>query len=329
MRILITGGAGFIGHNVVRLLEEQGHECCILDTCTDYGFVPKAELDYLMAERRSQISTEIKLIDIRDQTLVDAAFRAFKPTVVIHMASLPRQKIVNENPIIGSDVMVNGLLNLLEQSRKHQIDKFVYISSSMVYGNYKNNVKELATCDPIGSYGIMKYMGEKLVADYARQQYFNHVIIRPSAVYGERDIEDRVVSKFITTAIRGGTLRVNGADEVLDFTHVQDTAQGIVLAATNDVSNNRIYNITCSSRRQYTLKNAAELAIAIVGNGNLELADRDINFPTRGRLSITHAYFDLGYRPQINIEEGFRRYYKWYQDHPFLIAQNNQDKNAN
>ena len=90
MRILITGGAGFIGHNVVRLLEEQGHECCILDTCTDYGFVPKAELDYLMAERRSQISTEIKLIDIRDQILVDAAFRAFKPTVVIHMASLPR-----------------------------------------------------------------------------------------------------------------------------------------------------------------------------------------------------------------------------------------------
>ena len=71
------------------------------------------------------------------------------------------------------------------------------------------------------------------------------------------------------------------------------------------------------------------MAIAIVGNGNLALADRDINFPTRGRLSITHAYFDLGYRPQINIEEGFRRYYKWYQDHPFLIAQNNQDKNAN
>jgi nucleoside-diphosphate-sugar epimerase len=75
---------------------------------------------------------------------------------------------------------------------------------------------------------------------------FDYTIIRPSAVYGEWDVEDRVVSKFMTMAMRGETLKVKGADEVLDFTYVEDTAQGIVLAATLDRANSQIYNITRS-----------------------------------------------------------------------------------
>ena len=318
MKFLVTGGAGFIGHNVVRILESQGHECIIIDTCTDYGFIPKEELTYLVDNRLKRINTQIRKIDIREDVFVDTIFKTYRPDVVIHMASFPRQKVVEQNPVLASDVMSNGLINLLEKSKKYAVKKFVYISSSMVYGNFEADVDDTAQCNPIGQYGIMKFMGEKLVEDYSRRGCFEHVIIRPSAVYGEWDVEDRVVSKFMTKAMRGETLKVNGPDEVLDFTYVEDTAMGIVLAATKDQANGSIYNITRSEQRQWNLKDAAELAIKIAGQGSLEVAPRDLSFPKRGRLDISRAVRELGYAPKINVEEGFQRYYDWYSQNPIL-----------
>jgi len=195
----------------------------------------------------------------------------------------------------------------------HKIKRFVYISSSMVYGDFESDVTEDAVCKPIGQYGIMKYMGEKLVEDYARQHGFEYVIIRPSAVYGELDVEDRVVSKFMLGAMRGETLKVKGAGEVLDFTYVEDAALGIVQATLSKNSANKIYNITRSAERQYTLKDAAELAISIAGQGKIEIQDRDLNFPKRGRLNIDRAINDFAYNPTVNVEEGFRRYYEWFK----------------
>jgi nucleoside-diphosphate-sugar epimerase len=318
MKILVTGGAGFIGHNVVRILEQQGHECIVIDTCTDYGFIPKEELNYLVTNRLNRIKSKIRLIDIREGQFVDTIFKTYEPDVVIHMASFPRQKVVEQNPLLASDVMSNGLINLLEKSKQHKVKKFVYISSSMVYGDFSTDVLEAHPCRPQGQYGIMKLMGEKLVEDYHRLGAFDYTIIRPSAVYGEWDVEDRVVSKFMTTAMRGETLKVKGADEVLDFTYVEDTAQGIVLAATKDIANGKVYNITRSDEQQYTLKDAAELAIRIAGKGTLEIQDRDLSFPKRGRLSIMRAQRDLGYSPQVGVEEGFQRYYDWYSQNPTL-----------
>ena len=318
MKYLITGGAGFIGHNVTRFLEQQGHECTVVDTLTGYGFIPQAEINYLVDHRTRRMTAEVYKIDIRQQLKLDDLMEVTQPDVVIHMASYPRQKVVEQDPALASEVMSTGLINLLESSKKHNVKKFVYISSSMVYGDFTADVTEYAVCTPIGQYGIMKLMGEHLVKDYARCGCFDHVIIRPSAVYGEWDVEDRVVSKFMTKAMRGETLKVNGADEVLDFTYVEDTAMGITLAATVDRANGNIYNITRSDDRMWTLKEAAELAIKIAGQGDLICADRDLSFPKRGRLDITKAVAHLGYRPTVSVEEGFQRYYNWYQSNPVL-----------
>jgi nucleoside-diphosphate-sugar epimerase len=239
---------------------------------------------------------------------------AYNPSVIVHMASFPRQKVVESCPAIASEVMATGLIHLLEAATRNKIQKFVYISSSMVYGDFETVVTEDAVCKPIGQYGIMKYMGEKLVEDYARRTGMEYVIIRPSAVYGELDVEDRVVSKFVLNAMRGKTLKVNGPDEVLDFTYVEDTAMGIALAATTEKANGNIYNITRSSTKICTLADAAELAIKIVGKGDIAMAPRDLSFPKRGRLSIDAAVRDLGYAPKVDIEEGFVRYHRWFQE---------------
>jgi len=313
MKILVTGGLGLIGHNVVQRLESQGHDVVVTDTRTDYGIIPQTEIDYLMSERLKKISgNNIYHIDITDADNFDWLVNKHRPEVVIHMASFPRQKVVNANPAWGSRVMSEGLINVCESAKKHHVSRVVYISSSMVYGDFDDQVEEDYHCRPIGQYGILKLTGEDIVKDYYRRGAFDYAIIRPSAVYGPLDVEDRVVAKFMLTAMRGGILRVNGAGETLDFTYVDDAADGIVAAAILESARNATYNITKS--HSVSLLEAAEMIVKIVGQGTIECRDKDADFPSRGALNITKARAILGYDPQVDVEEGFQNYYKWLSE---------------
>jgi UDP-glucose 4-epimerase len=295
----------------------MGHLVSIMDTKTNYGIIPQDEIDYLMTERRKKIAVDSYIYDrdISDAKSVDHVFNVEQPEIVIHMASFPRQKVVNANPAWGSRVMSEGLLNLLEASDKYEVRKFIYISSSMVYGDFTDDVTEDAICKPQGQYGIMKLAGEWLVKDYTRKTNLVHTIIRPSAVYGPLDVEDRVIAKFMLTAMRGGTLNVNGANETLDFTYVEDAADGIVAAALSDNTENKTYNITKSHSR--TLLEAAQLALKLAGGGTLVVKDKDKDFPSRGALNIDAARKDFGYDPKTDVEEGFEKYYEWLSNSAF------------
>jgi nucleoside-diphosphate-sugar epimerase len=313
-KILVTGGLGFIGHNVTRRLHDQGHEVIVTDICTNYGIVPQDEIDYLTQERRRKLdpATQIYDVDIADQVGMESLMRSHRPDIVIHLASFPRQKVVNVRPQWGSRTMSEGLLNLLELSSQYGVKRFVYISSSMVYGDFADGIREDAECRPQGQYGIMKLAGEWLVRDYTRRGLFDHVIIRPSAVYGELDVEDRVVSKFLLTAMRGGILKVNGESEALDFTHVDDLVDGIVAATFCSAANNNTYNVTRG--RAHNLLDAARLAVEIAGSGTVEIHHRDVNFPSRGSLCIERAQRDFGYDPKIDIKEGLGRCHDWLRE---------------
>jgi nucleoside-diphosphate-sugar epimerase len=190
----------------------------------------------------------------------------------------------------------------------------------MVYGDFADGVKEDAVCKPQGQYGIMKLMGEDLVKDYTRRGCFDHVIIRPSAVYGEYDVEDRVVSKFVLSALRGQPLRVNGANERLDFTHVSDTARGISQAVQSVSAINNTYNITFGTA--HTLENAAHTVVSRVDGPRSEtiISPRDINFPSRGSLDITAARQDFGYNPQVTLEQGLAQYIEWFRKDAYWKA---------
>jgi nucleoside-diphosphate-sugar epimerase len=313
--ILVTGGLGLIGHNVVKKLEDLGYTVVVADTRTNYGIIPQQEIDYLISERLKVISTtRIYRINICDSEGIDWLYNTYKFDAVIHLASFPRQKVVNANPSLGSRVMSEGLLNLLETSIKYQCSRFLYTSSSMVYGDFEDYVTEEAVCRPQGQYGIMKLAGEWLIKDYQRKG-IDYTIFRPSAVYGPLDVEDRVISKFLLTAMRGGVLKVNGVNETLDFTFVNDAASGIVQALISENTKNKTYNITKSHSK--TLHEAAKLAVKLVGKGTIEVKDKDADFPSRGALDITAARTDFGFDPKIDIEEGFEIYYKWLKESPY------------
>jgi UDP-glucose 4-epimerase len=309
MNILVTGGCGLIGHNVVDRLQKLNHTVSIIDNKTNYGIIPQSEIDYLMEERMKKIHSRVYGANIESEQMVDLIIEETKPEVIVHCASFPRQKVVNANPAWGSRVMSEGMINLLESAKKHGVRRFVYISSSMVYGDFTDQVTEDATCSPQGQYGIMKLAGEWLVKDYARRTGMEYVIIRPSAVYGPLDVEDRVVAKFMLTAMRGGALRVNGAGETLDFTYVDDAADGIVAAALEVGAANDTYNITKS--HSVSLLQAAQMVVGIVGKGSIQVKDKDADFPSRGALNINKARAKLGFDPKIDVEQGFHEYFKW------------------
>ena len=310
MKFLVTGGHGLIGHNVVQRLQQQGHEIVIIDIETNYGIIDPAELTYLLEERKKKIlPCEHYNMDIQDKLSLAWLFERHRFDCVIHLASFPRQKVVNADPAWASKTMSEGLINLLELATQNQVQRFLYISSSMVYGDFSDDVTEDAPCRPQGQYGIMKLAGEWLTKDYARRKNMEYVIIRPSAVYGPLDVEDRVVAKFMLTAMRGGTLKVNGAGETLDFTYVDDAADGIVAASTLPQAANKTFNITKS--HSVSLLSAAQMIVDMVGRGSIECRDRDLDFPSRGALNIDQAKKHLGFNPLVDVEQGFAAYHAW------------------
>ncbi len=321
MNILVTGGLGLIGHNIVKKLEDRGHTVVVCDNMTNYGIIPPEEISYLISERRKVITTpHIFEMDILQASMFDYILPKFNIEAIIHLASFPRQKVVNADPAWGSTVMSTGLLVLLEKAAQYNIRRFTYASSSMVYGNFEDYVTEDAICRPQGQYGILKLAGEWLVKDYTRKHGIEHTILRPSAVYGPLDVEDRVISKFLLTAMRGGTLKVNGKTETLDFTYVDDAAEGFVAATLSDKAANGTYNITKS--HSTTLLAAAEMAVKLAGTGIIEVKDKDADFPSRGALDITRARRDFDFNPKVDVAEGFQIYYNWLKNDSYFGVDN-------
>lgn len=310
MKILVTGGAGFIGHNVVAKLEQLGHQCIVIDNKTNYGIIPAKKMFDLHKERKQYYKSPTYKIDLsRGSNKLEEIVSLFKPEIIIHLAGYPRQTFVSQNPRLASDVMIGGTIDLLTCAKRYNVKRFVFISSSMVYGNFTEDIDENGPTNPVGSYGILKLAGERLVKDFCKDIQYN--IIRPSAVYGTRDINERVVNKFFLSALQDMPLLVRGKTEKLDFTFVDDVVDGIILASLNEIHFNKIYNITRSRSR--TLLEAAELVVKIVGRGKIEITDKDSVYPSRSRLKIDKAK-ELGYTPKVDIEDGFKVCYEWIKN---------------
>ena len=312
MRTLITGGSGFIGSQVAARMESI-NDVIIVDNKNTYNYHNADMMKRLHDNRGLIISSPIIEADLSDAKVCKEVMLKVKPDRIIHLAAYPNQKIVSKNPQQAATLMCESLINMIEWS-KRTCQKFIYVSSSMVYGDFKDRVKETESCNPKGLYGILKLTGERIVADYARQGYFNHVIIRPSAVYGPGDTNDRVVAKFMQLAMKNDRLKVQGAEEILDFTHVQDIADGIVLAATKECRYDT-YNMTRCQKHRVNLEKAANTIIDVVGKGHYMCEDRDDAFPSRGRLNCDRARDDLGYKPKMDFDQGIAQYYHWLKVH--------------
>ena len=314
MKILVTGGKGFIGSKIVEMLSNDGHKVTVVDNHDTYGIMTKQELYKLYEWRTRNWKLEnVSMIpgDILDRLVCLKAF-SHNPEIVIHLATYPRAKIVDEDPILGIPKVINTTTNLLWHSSKWNIKKFVYISSSMVYGDFVDGTKEDANTKPKNIYGEAKLTGERMVKLFAKRDGLNYNIIRPSGVYGPGDMPDRVVSKFFEKAMSNKTITLHNGENKVDFTYRQDAARGIILAALSSVANVS-FNITAGNA--ISLRTLAEKIIDITGSdSDIEDIGNHKLYPMRGTLDISRAKDLLEYEPQFTLDQGLKSYYDWLQN---------------
>jgi nucleoside-diphosphate-sugar epimerase len=312
MKILVTGGKGFIGSKLVEILSQE-HRVSILDNDLTYGLVSPAELQkYYDYRQRNWKNIGITLKgDVRD---ADVGLRAFKsnPDIVIHLAAYPRAKLVQDNPLEGISQIVDGTTNMLWHAEKFGVKKFVYVSSSMVYGNYRDGTCEDDNTKPTNIYGEAKLMGERLTKHFAQRSGLKYNIIRPSGVYGPGDLPDRVLSKFFKAAMSNKTLHVHNGKNKVDFTYIDDTAVGIAKVALSEMYNTS-FNITAG--KAISLQMAAKEVIKITKSKS-KIIDTGQNqlYPDRGMLDINRAKKTINYAPQYDFKTGLKKYYEWLQN---------------
>ena len=327
--IVLIGGAGFIGHNLALTLKKAGARVTIIDSLHVNSLLSFAssnydeenrDLYYRIINQRLDLLREadipINVQDVRDYNALCHLLTEINPEVIIHLAAVAHANKSNKDPYSTFDHSSRTLENMLDNARNKQfnVKRFIYFSSSMVYGNFKGGmVTEETVCEPLGIYGALKYGGEKLVIAYNQVFDVPYTIVRPSALYGQRCVSRRVGQIFIENALKGVPLKISGdGSDRLDFTYIEDLSNGIVKILENDSSKNQVFNITYGESR--SIKDMIEIIEEHFPGIEVQYLPKDKLMPARGTLCVDKAKKLIGYAPQYPLEKGIVKYINWYKE---------------
>jgi len=310
-KVLITGGAGFIGYYLTKELVKRGVDVVIYDSFMNY--IPPLESRYsaYLEYRLNDIKNDCYIVrgDIRNRGNVIRVLNETKPEAIIHLAAIPIATVSNQFSEEAIQINLNGTVTLLECIRAvSSVKKFIFASSSFVYGDFKYEpADENHETSPIDIYGGTKLSGEILTKSFGKRYDIDYTIIRPSAVYGPTDANRRVSQILVENAFLGKPLIMhnNGNDRV-DFTYVEDTAQGFALAVLNDDCRHKTFNITCGKGR--SIREFIDILRNYFPDLTVKELPADERRPDRGGLDITKAENELGYQPANNLEKGIAKY---------------------
>jgi UDP-glucose 4-epimerase len=302
MKALVTGGAGFIGSNVAKLLLDEGHEVVVLDNLST-GY--RENLDTLPQAAFVEG-------DVRDEELVAKLMQRVE--VVFHLAASVGNRRSIDNPVLDSQINVIGTLNVLEGARHAGIRKIVYSSSAGIFGELKHlPIAENHPTEPDTPYGVSKLAAEKLCLVYAHLYPLEAVCLRYFNVYGVNqryDAYGNVMPIFARWILNGEPLVIyDDGEQTRDFVNVRDVARANLLAAQAEGLSG-VFNI--ASGKAITINHLAELMRGMV--------DEDVGVeyqpPRKGDVrdslaDISLAERELGYSPSVDIESGLKEYVAW------------------
>jgi nucleoside-diphosphate-sugar epimerase len=292
-KIIVTGGAGFIGSNLTDALIEKGHEVLIIDN--------------LSTGKKQHLNPRAKFFkkDIRDFDKIKSLFKGVD--FVFHQAALPRVPLSVEKPKETNDINVGGTINVLVAAKDAQVKRVIYAASSSAYGNKVSMpMKEDMPCQPISPYGLQKYIGELYSKVFYEIYGLPTVSLRYFNVYGPRQPEEGayvpVIGLFLTQKAKGEKLTITeDGEQTRDWTHVTDVVRANILAMESEkVGRGEVINI--GAGKNHTVNEVAEL----IGGETTHIPPRPGD--VRDTLAdIGKAKELLGWQPEITLEQGIKK----------------------
>jgi UDP-glucose 4-epimerase len=303
MRILVTGGAGFIGSNVVDALVKDGHEVTILDN--------------LSTGKEENINPEVKFynVDLLDMESLELVFREFKPDVVNHHAAQIDVRKSVEDPAFDAETNIIGSINLFELSINYGVRRIIFSSTGgALYGESSNlPASEDTPIEPLSPYGVSKYCVENYLNYFKRLYGIERVILRDANVYGPRQDplgEAGVVAIFTGKILKGETPVIYGdGTQTRDYIYVTDLVRANVLALEGKEG---IYNI--GTGRETSVNELIEIFSKVLGREiKPEYASPRKGEVSRISLNGEKAKKELSFVLKYSLEEGIRKTIEWYR----------------
>jgi UDP-glucuronate 4-epimerase len=309
-KILITGGAGFIGSHLALRLLREGKRLAIVDNLDDYypAELKRANLEEIKAGGEFQFFPT----DIRDGEKLREVFSTFQPEAVIHLAARPGVRTSFAQPEAYTSLNVLGTTQVLEISRQSGVQRLVFASSSSVYGHSSRAPfrEDAAISRPLSIYAATKVAGEALAFTYSHAYNLAVVCLRLFTVYGPRQRPDLAIRKFAGMIMEGKEVPLFGDGSLeRDFTYVDDTVDGILLAL-HAPGNFDVFNIGNSHPVRI------DEMVDTLGRALGKPVRRKFIPTPAGEMILTHADLTkarqvLGYSPKVSFEEGIRRFVEW------------------
>jgi UDP-N-acetylglucosamine/UDP-N-acetyl-alpha-D-glucosaminouronate 4-epimerase len=300
MKVLVTGGGGFIGSNLVRALAERGDDVRVLD---NFSTGNRANLAGLADD------VEVVEGELRSYERVHAATRGVE--VVFHQGALPSVPRSVQDPLTTGAVNVEGTLNVLLAARDEGIRRVVFASSSSVYGNSDELPRiETQNPDPISPYGVSKLAAERYCVSFARVYPIETVALRYFNVFGpNQDPTSQyaaVVPRFVTAIAEERTVTVYGdGEQKRDFTFVSNIVEANLLAADADGVSGRVLNV--ATGRGTSVNELADTIGAVLGKGVEREYDEERSGDVRDSWAdVARAQEALGWQPRVELEAGLR-----------------------
>jgi len=315
MRILVTGGAGFIGGHLAERFVAEGHDVVALDNLDP--FYDTRIKDHTIETCREQAATgdgayELVEGDVRDAELVtelvdDAEY-------VYHQAGQAGVRPSVENPRKYDEVNVDGTLNVLDAARETDIKRVVYASSSSVYGKPEYlPYDEVHPTTPVSPYGASKLAAERYVCAYSEVYDLPVVALRYFTVYGPRMRPNMAISNFVSRCMNDEPPIVYGdGTQTRDFTYIKDVVDANRQLLTEDTADGEAVNIGSTDNIKI-LTLAEEIRDQVAPNVDIEFADRHDADAEHTHADISKANERLGYEPSRTIREGVQEFVEWYR----------------
>ncbi|MGD0451282.1 MAG: SDR family NAD(P)-dependent oxidoreductase [Candidatus Bathyarchaeia archaeon] len=300
-KVLVTGGAGFIGSHMVDRLVKDGYRVKVFDNLSN------SKLDNI---QRYLSSGQIDFVkgDIRDASLVQKTLKAVD--LVVHFAALTSVPFSVENPDLTFDVNLLGTLNLLRSSIKENIDRFVFISSCAVCGDTQfPPVNEEVQTNPISPYAESKLIGERYCLGFSERKLLRSVVLRFFNVYGPRQgLNDYsgVITRFIEFSRKGLPLTIYGdGSQTRDFVNVNDIVEAVLASMKSSKAEGEVFNI--GSGKPTSISELAKTVLELSG------LDLEIRFEKSRTGDIKDSYADiskaktlLGFEPKVSLKTGLQ-----------------------